>query len=206
MKTVFIIGDSISLHYHEYIKKLLENKAQYYRKGSTGEIQEALNDPNNPFGANGGDSNLVLEYMQELKSKNKKFDLLLINCGLHDIRVDRRNNKIQLDENQYRENLNKIIEISKDLSNKLIWISTTPVNDEIHNSRNDGYLRYNKDVEKYNELAQNIMSANNIKIIDLYEFTKKLESKDIYRDHAHYREDICKKQAQFIYDNIKELL
>ena len=206
MKTVFIIGDSISLHYHQYIKKLLENKAQYYRKGSIGEIEEALHDPNNPFGANGGDSNLVVEYMEELKCKNKKFDILLINCGLHDIRVDRRNNKIQLDENQYRENLNKIIEISKDLSNKLIWISTTPVNDEIHNSRNDGYLRYNKDVQKYNELAQNVMKTNNIKIIDLYEFTKKLENEDMYRDHVHYKEEIYEKQAQFIYDNIKELL
>ena len=206
MKKVFIIGDSISLHYHQYIKKLLENKAQYYRKGSTGEVQEALNDPNNPFGANGGDSNLVVEYMEELKNKNKKFEILLINCGLHDIRVDRRNNKIQLDENQYRENLNKIIEISKDLSNKLIWISTTPVNDEIHNSRNDGYLRYNKDVQKYNELAQNVMKINNIKIIDLYEFTQKLKSQEMYRDHVHYNEEICEKQAQFIYNNIKELL
>lgn len=206
MKTVFIIGDSISLHYHQYIKELLENKAEYYRKGSTGEIQEALHDPNNPFGANGGDSNLVIEYMEMLKSKNKKFDILIINCGLHDIRVDRRNNKIQLDEKQYEENLNKIIELSKEISKQLIWISITPVNDEIHNSRNDGYLRYNKDVKKYNEIAENIMSENNIKIIDLYEFTQNLESQDMYRDHVHYKEDICEKQAQFIYDNIKQLL
>lgn len=46
MKTIFVIGDSISLYYHRYLKELLKDKAIYNRKGDEKEI---LHDPNNPL-------------------------------------------------------------------------------------------------------------------------------------------------------------
>ena len=206
MKSIFIIGDSISLYYHSYLKKLLKNKAIYRRKGNEKEIEIALNDPNNPFGANGGDSSQVIEYMNQMMEIGQKYDMLLINCGLHDIRTDRENFKKQTEEKVYEKNLNKIIELGNQLSNKLIWISTTHINNEIHNSRKGGYLRYNEDVEKYNQIANNIMQQNNIEIIDLYKFTKKLECKEMYRDHVHFKDNISKKQAEYIYKTLNHLL
>ena len=144
--------------------------------------------------------------MNYMKEKKKKYDLLIINCGLHDVRIDRKNLEMQTNEDQYKENLNKIINLGKQLADKLIWITTTHVNDAIHNNRKDGYLRYNKDVIKYNEIANKIMKLNNIKIIDLYDFTKKLENNDMYRDHVHFKDNISKQQAEFIYKNIEEYL
>ena len=66
MKSIFIIGDSISLYYHLYLKKFLKNKALYYRKGNETEIDEALHESNNIFSANGGDSSQVIEYMEQM--------------------------------------------------------------------------------------------------------------------------------------------
>ncbi|MCB2299255.1 hypothetical protein [Clostridium tagluense] len=42
----------------------------------------------------------------------------------------------------YKMNLIKIIEISNAIATKTIWVGLTPVIDEIHNSRKEGFLRY----------------------------------------------------------------
>ena len=66
---------------------------------------------------------------------------------------------------KYKQNIEKIVELALKISNKLIWINTTHVNNEIHNNREYGYLRFNEDVIKYNETAKEIMQKNNIEII-----------------------------------------
>ena len=69
MEKIFLIGDSISLYYHQYLKTLFDGIADYNRKGTEEEIKIALTDPNRPFGANGGDSNQVKKYMQNLANQ-----------------------------------------------------------------------------------------------------------------------------------------
>lgn len=206
MKKIFLIGDSISLYYHQFLKDLLKNEAIYYRKGDEEEIQVALHDPNNPFGANGGDSKQVIKYLQQMNNKKVKYDLLLINCGLHDIRTERNTQKKQTTPEEYEENLQKIITIGKKIAHQMIWISTTHVNDELHNKRKKGYLRYNQDVEKYNEIAQKVMEQNQMETIDLYQYTKRLEENDMYRDHVHFTDRISQKQAEFIVESIKNII
>lgn len=185
---------------------MLKNKAMYYRKGDEKEIQVALHDPNNPFGANGGDSRQVIEYMKQMVEQKQIYDIVLINCGLHDIRTDRNTLKKQIEEQEYEKNINQIIKIGKKISSKVIWIMTTHVDDEIHNARENGYLRYNADVNRYNQIASDVIEQKNIECIDLYHFTKTLENKDMYRDHIHFKDEISKKQAYFIYQYIEKYL
>ncbi len=206
MKSIFLIGDSISLYYHKYLKELLKDEVKYYRKGNEDEIESALNNPNNPYGANGGDSNLVFKYMNQMIDDNKKYDLILVNCGLHDIRIDRKSLKRQTDKLQYKINIENILRLGQKMSSRFIWINTTPIRDKIHNKRKEGYIRYNKDVIEYNKIADDVMRENNIEIIDLYNFTKSIQIKDAYSDHVHFKEEISKDQAKFIYDNIKKYL
>ena len=122
---------------------------------------------------------------------------MVINCGLHDIRVDRYSNKIQVDLEEYKLNLIKIIKISKMMANKIIWIGLTPIIDAIHNLRKEGFLRYSKDVDNYDNAAKQIMKEYNIPCIDIYNFTKNLGT-DIYSDHVHFKEEVKKLQAAFI--------
>lgn len=202
MKSIFVIGDSISLYYHKYLKELFKNVAEYSRKGSEEDIKIALEAPNNPFGANGGDSRRVKAYMEKMKKENIHVDILLVNCGLHDIRTDRVTGKIQVPEEEYAKNLEDIIKLEKEIAKEFIWISSTHVDDNLHQQRKEGCYRYNKDVIRYNEIANDIMKKNDIRIIDLYKFTYNLKNDNMYRDHVHYTDEISKKQAEFIYNEL----
>lgn len=208
MKEIFLIGDSISLHYHPYLKELLNNKAVFQRKGDEDDINLALDHINEPLGANGGDSALVLAYMNELKKKGKKYSIILFNCGLHDIRTDRMKHQKQIVEEEYQKNIQKILDIAKQIAHTVIWISTTPVDDDRHNNRENGYLRYNEDVLCYNRIANTIMRENKMEIIDLYTFTKNIsvDKNERYRDHVHFSDKVCKMQANYIYSCIEPLL
>jgi|GEM_PF-68664 len=193
-RNVFVIGDSVSIHYGPFLKKMITDKFNYDRKRG---IDQALVDLDNPIGANAGDSRMVLAYLKEEFKKNTKYDILLLNCGLHDIRVDRETLQVQVKIEEYEKNLIEIINLSKIMSNKLIWIGSTPVVDKIHNSRKKGFLRYSKDAENYNNAALKVMKKYDIPCIDMYAFTKSLGD-NIYFDHVHYKEEVRKLQASFI--------
>ncbi|MGH4123863.1 MAG: SGNH/GDSL hydrolase family protein [Clostridium sp.] len=195
-RKIFVIGDSVSIHYGPYLKKMIKHKFEYDRKRG---VEGALTDLDRPIGANAGDSGMVMEYLAEEYMKNTKYEILLINCGLHDARVDRVSNKIQVELEEYKINLTNIIQISKTMAKKIIWVGLTPVIDEIHNSRKEGVLRYSKDIHAYDIAAKELMKQYNIPCIDMYNFTRDLGT-DIYLDHVHFKEEIRELQAAFIAD------
>jgi len=194
MRSLFAIGDSISIHYGPYLREMIKGKFTYDRKRG---LEHALIDLDKPVGANAGDSSMVLEYLQEEYNLGRKYDVLIINCGMHDLRRDRESNSVQIRIDEYRRNLKSIVEISKKMANEVIWISLTPIIDEIHNARKAGVLRYSSDVEKYNEVSTSVMKDGNVKIIDLYNFTKNLGG-DIYCDHVHFKDEVRRLQGAFI--------
>jgi hypothetical protein len=140
---------------------------------------------------------MVLEYLRDEYNKGTTYNILLLNCGLHDIRIDRVTKQIQVKECEYEENLNIISDLALKMSKRVMWITTTPVLDVIHNHRNEGFLRYNKDVILYNSIAENIMGEYQISCVDLYTFTNSLGD-DIYSDHVHFKESVRALQGAFI--------
>ena len=184
MKSVFVIGDTISLDYHKFMKDMLYERADY---------------SSDIFSANGVDSIQVLEYLNEIDKEGKKYDILLINCGLNDIKRNHHNMKKQIDKEDYEKNLKRILEIGQDISNKVYWINSTPVDNDLHNQSTLRSYRYDWDVVEYNKIADKVMNENNVDVIDLYDYTKSFETKDMYRDYIHFNDDISAKQAEFIY-------
>lgn len=196
-KTLHVVGDSISLHYGPYLEKYIENSLTYSRKeGKLGNLDF-------PEGANAGDSSMVLNYLNKCKLENLHWDILLINCGLHDIKIYEELHQINI--SQYKYNLEQIFYLTNFLSNKTIWINTTQVIDNLHNSLKSEFKRFNKDVEKYNEVAKKIAISNHIPIIDLNGFCKSLGGQEIYQDHVHFIHEIQKLQAAYIAGHIKSL-
>ena len=61
MKTLFILGDSISIHYGPYLKEFVSGKMVVQRKGGMG---RAVGNLDAAEGANGGDSGMVLSYLK----------------------------------------------------------------------------------------------------------------------------------------------
>lgn len=192
---IFVIGDSISIQYGPFLEEYLNGIVKYERKQDDGTSEKNLDVP---MGANGGDSRMVLAYLKlKIKDPNFKPDYLLLNCGLHDIKRDPVTNKIEVDEIEYRKNLNSIFQIIKKRSIKILWMQTTPVCDSIHNKKGMVFYRYDKDVRTYNKIAEELCFKNQIPIIDLYQFTDRLD-KDKYIDHVHYIEEVRKMQAAYI--------
>jgi len=195
MKSLFVLGDSISIQYGPYLEKFVEGCFTYDRKGG---IAEALKNLDNVQGANGGDSACVLEYLRERQLNGGiEADLLLLNCGLHDIKSDPATGKKQIPISTYRTNLAASIETAREMHLEVIWVRTTPCDESIHNTRQPAFHRFAADVLDYNEAADEIVNSFDLRSIDLFGFTSKL-GPDLYCDHVHFTDRVRELQAAFI--------
>lgn len=195
MKSLFVLGDSISMHYGPYLEEDLRGTFRYDRKRN----DAGASDLGVPEGPNGGDSRMVLEYLKARRTDASfRPDILLVNCGLHDIKRDvEREKEIQVASRQYRENLEEIHSVSQEIGTRLIWVRTTPVVDRIHNSQSRQFHRYEADLVIYNEIADSVFQSHQVPIVDLNRFTKGL-GEEAFSDHVHYSQEIRALQAAFI--------
>jgi hypothetical protein len=191
MPTLHVVGSSISEHYGPFLQQYLAGRLDYSRKESM------PGDPNEPNGANGGDSSLVLRYLRACRERNWRWDVLLLSCGLHDLRRTLPAGAYQVAPDAYARNLHEIIACAGDLAHSVVWVRATPVVDAIHNAHQQAFRRFAADVVAYNTIADAIMQANNTPIIDLFAFTRALGD-DVYLDHVHFMESVRQLQAAFI--------
>lgn len=195
MKKIFVVGDSISMQYGPYLEEFLKGEMAYARKEGDA---DALLNLDEPIGANGGDSMMVVKYLRAMNDAGGiDADLLLVNCGLHDIKTDVETSAKQVALLRYRINLAAIVKLVDTMQPQLIWIRTTPVDDAIHNRPESTFHRFATDCEAYNAAADQIMAEAGVPIIDLYSFTRSIGA-DLYYDHVHFHDHICQHQAAFI--------
>lgn len=195
LPSLFVLGDSISIQYGSYLEKYVRGSWQYSRKSDDSQAAKNLDVP---VGANGGDSRMVLEYLRVML-KDEKFrpDVLLLNCGLHDIKRHPQTNAIQVDTASYRRNLETICRRLRARGVAPVWVRTTPVDDERHNSRSKEFKRYARDLDEYNRIVDGVMAEHGVPVIDLYTFTRSLGGGH-YIDHVHYDEAARALQAAYI--------
>lgn len=193
---IYIIGDSISIQYGPHLEGYLKGVMAYSRKEG---VDEALLNLDKPQGANGGDSSMVLAYLKERRRTGGiDADLLLVNCGLHDIKTDPATGAKQVPLDQYERNLSAILETVEAMRPRFVWIRTTPCDEAVHNCRPGiGFHRFAADCAAYNATADRIMRDAGVPSIDLHTFTRNL-GPDLYCDHVHFNDAVREKQAAFI--------
>jgi lysophospholipase L1-like esterase len=198
---IYVIGDSISIQYGPYLQQYLSDRFHSARKEGEQEAllrQQELLNLDRPQGANGGDSSMVLAYLQALFARGGlEADLLLINCGLHDIKREVTTHALQVPLDRYEANLRDILAQAQRLAIRTIWVRTTPVIDERHNRLNTTFQRFEADVEADNAAADRVMQERGIALIDLFTFTRNL-GPDVYADHVHFTAKVRAQQAAFI--------
>ncbi|MFO0815668.1 MAG: SGNH/GDSL hydrolase family protein [Gemmatales bacterium] len=146
---VLLIGDSISMDYTLYVRKLLAGQATVHRIPENG----------------GPTSNGIAKLDQWLTMNgNSKWDVIHFNWGLHDLKITKQGH--QVSPEQYESNLRMLVRKLKSTGAKLIWASTTPVPPGVTNPP-----RKSEDVLVYNDIAVKIMKAEGIAINDLYSAT-----------------------------------
>lgn len=198
---LFLLGDSISLQYGTYLEKYLKGKFTIDRKGSQ---EKAMQNLDIPVDANGGDSKMVLDYLRTRENDTSfQPDLMLLNCGLHDIKRHPATHKIAVDSISYRENLEAIYQLLSRKKIPLVWVRSTDILDSLHAAKSKAFDRYAKDIVQYNAIADRVFSKHQVPVIDLYTFTRKFGD-DRFADHAHYIPRVIDAQAVYIAGFLKQ--
>ncbi len=196
MKRVYIVGDSISVQYGPHLERLLQPDIGYRRKPGNA---AALKNLDIPAGANSGDSRAVLQFLATgIPAGEVKADLLLVNCGLHDIKTDPATGVRNVSPEEYADNLRKIVEVVTFHHQPMAWILTTPCDEKIHNCDKMDFHRFAADAVACNQIAVNVMIAHGIELIDLHAFTAELGGAEIYCDHVHFVDSVRQRQAEFL--------
>lgn len=154
---VLVVGDSISMNYHESAKAALKGIANYHRNEG------------NSFSTVQGIRNMDL-WLGNYQEERLGWDVIQFNHGLHDLKqsYDKSTDTfgdyaVTLDA--YKENLEKEIAILKKTGAKLVWCSTTP----IPQSNKGRYARRKGAAKEFNQAALEVMKKHpEIIINDLY--------------------------------------
>ncbi len=147
-----IIGDSISRGYVSRVRDVLAGR---------GEVSRCA--------GNAGDSTRVRENLDRYLGGGP-FEVIHLNCGLHDVKVDKCSGEHQTPLEAYRANLAVIFErLARTGETRVIWATTTPVDDRRH-ARREGFAadRYQRDVERYNAVALDEARAAGLAVNDLH--------------------------------------
>lgn len=156
LPNVLLIGDSISIGYTPYVRKLLEGEADVYRIPSNAKYSV--------FGLENLDKWLAM--------KPAKWDLVHFNWGLWDLcyrhpkskvqgKRDKVNGTLTATPEQYRATLGKIVARLKQTDATLIWCATTPVPEgEVGRKLGDDHI--------YNKVSEEVMKENGILVNDLH--------------------------------------
>lgn len=169
---VLVIGDSISIGTTPRVKTLLEGKAVVER-----------------IAVNGGDSANVLASVAEW-CRTTPADVVVLNCGLHDLKLPRESGKHQQPLEAYERNLRAILEWARKASRaRWIWATTTPVDDTRHDTRGVDFRRLQADVLRYNEVALGIVREAGLEVVDLHEATREHASALLGPDGVHFTQE-----------------
>lgn len=205
LPNVLIIGDSISIGYTPFVKKLLEGKANVYRPT----FEDGK--PENCEGTTKGVQNIERWLTKTgLGDSSYQWDIIHFNFGLHDIKhvdpVTGKNSNNpkhpkQAELGQYKENMESIVAQLKNSSATLIFATTTPYPDKVN-----GPLREPGMPVKYNKAAVKIMNRNNIIVNDLYAFMLPRLDEMQQPENVHFTEVGYKALAGKVAERILEII
>jgi lysophospholipase L1-like esterase len=170
-----IIGDSISIGYTPFVQEILAGKvAVEHNEG------------------NGADSANILAKLDGWLARGP-YAVITVNCGLHDLKYT---DKFQVPPVQYAANVVRIIEKLRAASAKVVWVTTTPVDDDRHAQRKAGFRRIETDVATYNTVATPIMRNLRVPVVDLHDLVVHGGvSGMLGKDGVHYTPEAYRKLA-----------
>ncbi|MGI0119955.1 SGNH/GDSL hydrolase family protein [Zooshikella sp. RANM57] len=167
---VFLIGDSIRINSEKYVIKNLSKdlhlSSPLENCESSIKVKEKL------------DSWLAKEH----------FDIIHINCGLHDVRYNPGQENPVSSKEQYCENLESIFGRLAQRGLSVIWATSTPVDEIVHNAFKDS-RRFLNDIIEYNRASVELAEKYNLRVNDLYnKVSKQVLSDILLPDGIHFNE------------------
>ncbi len=187
---VVLIGDSIRLGYAPFVIERLRGRARVVSP-----------EPN------GADSANVLKNLEEWVIREQP-DVVHLNCGLHDLKLDKTTRQHQVPLAQYGANLRQIVRrVREGTRAELVFAGTTPIQDVLHAKRGANFDRVEADVARYNETALGIMRELGVPVHDLHWLVRTHGTSRLQRsDGTHYTPEGCALQGAAVADCILRVL
>jgi lysophospholipase L1-like esterase len=193
-KRVILIGDSIRMGYQATVAAALADVADVWGPEE-----------------NGAHSVNILIHLHHWIIQ-KEFDVLHINCGLHDLRTivyGERAPVVPLEH--YRQNVETILRtIRQHCPGKIVWATTTPILYErahrVHGKWQD-FDRFEEDVVTYNRAAVEAATAAGVEINDLYSVVESAgREKILHDDGVHFTPEGYERLGKSVADFLRPRL
>jgi len=183
--TYTIWGDSISMAYSPFLAACLGGVFVF-----------------RPYGDNCEDSRKLLAHAKaEFAAGNITQDLLVVNAGLHDIKRNPGAAGWQVAPEDYAQNLDTLFGLTARAGARVVFVNTTGVVDELHNTRCGAFKRFDSDARQANGIAAAVCEKRGVPLVDLYTRTKAY-GPGAFTDHVHYTPEVSRLQAAFIAEQI----
>ena len=170
MKKILLLGDSIRMSYQPLVTRLLEGKADVV--GPEDNCQYSL---------------FTLSSIDRWIGALGQPDIVHWNNGIHDCGHNPARSPVQIPIDMYQENLALILKRLTDITSNVIWASSTPVHPE-RPFRDTEWAWRNEEIDRYNDVAQELMQSNNIVINDLHALVWNDFERYLSEDQLHLSE------------------
>jgi hypothetical protein len=168
------VGDSISMNYHNSAKEGLKGIANYHK------IED------NCWSVHRG-MTFISYWLGDYKKEGRGWDVVLVNSGMHDMKQKKLRGPYAVPLDVYKKFLEKEIKIIKETGATVIFVTTTPVQNDSGNAR---YAFRSKGAEKdFNKAARQMLKAHpDVHILDLAKVVNESKVLDNWRKgtEIHY--------------------
>lgn len=198
VKKIGLIGDSIGHGYYD------EEKSGWFTRLS----QLILKDHRGEYVFNNmsqsGDNIADATNRAVFEVLSREFDLILVNVGINDLRR-RKNSDLQLDFSEGARIMywNRLLDILEKAKAKIVVLDLTPVIENRY-TENASLIRYNRDVERYNEIIKEICQQRKISYFERYNLWKNKNLENLYKDATHPNAQGHQIMAEEVYNYLKE--
>lgn len=179
VKNIGMIGDSIAHGYYDeqnlgYFARLAQ-KILSYHKG-----EYVFNNM-----SQSGDNIADATHRALSEALSRHFDLILVNVGINDLRR-RKDSDLQLDFSEGARKMywNQLLDALALSKAKVVVLDLTPVIEEKYTAQ-ASLVRYNSDVERYNEIIKEICKSRHISFFSRYDLWKNRNLNEFYKDATH---------------------
>lgn len=169
-KTIFLIGDSITVGYRETVRRELDGFANVVYPDENGRCTQYV---------------IVSLRRWSGLCDPEKVDLVQFNCGHWDV-AHWNDEEVSLTPLPvYRENIARIFETLRRVfrNAKIVFATTTRMNPDGTNSKN---VRTTEEIIRYNAAALDALKGRDVTVNDLFAFVEDFPP-EAFRDHCHFK-------------------
>ena len=164
---VLLLGDSIRMSYQPHVAEMLAGAAEVV--GPADNCQYSL---------------YTLSSLPRWVGELGEPDVVHWNNGIHDCGHNPNRSPVQIPVDMYRANLEHILRQLEAFTADIIWATMTPVHPE-RPFRDTEWSWRNEEIDRYNDAARELMTAEGVPINDLHELVVGDVDRFLSEDQLH---------------------